>query len=443
MVHDRREQPSDDTAERETFSSGWGMIFGLLGVSIGLGNFWRFPYMMGIFGGGAFLAIYLLVVVTVGVPALLAELTLGRATGRGPVEAFVRAGMPAGRQIGQLLFAGVAMAMTYYLVVLGWLLAYFAMSFGWALGLNELSSDTFAALHARWPAQILCSAIVGAAAAAVVSRGVRQGIERVSSFSLPVFGVLTFGLVAWSVSLPGARQGLSYLFTFDWRALTPLAVMAAVGQAYFSLGLGGTFLVIYGSYLPADAPLPKRAISTAVGDVAASILAALVVIPVAFAHGLSPASGPPLLFEVMPAAFVAMPAGPVFGVLFFLGLLCIAFLSGVAAVEVLVGSLTDALGWSRGRSAWVVSAALVVAGLPAMLSLDYIVWSDLLWGSTMQPVGSVAAVMALAWGLGLPAVRRQLAKSDPVPRWINVWFFWVRYVVPVAVLVALFSGWLG
>ncbi len=443
MVPDSKKRASDGAEERETFSSGWGMIFALLGVSIGLGNFWRFPYMMGIFGGGAFLAIYLLVVVTVGVPALLAELTLGRATGRGPVEAFVRAGMPAGRQIGQLLYIGVAMAMTYYLVVLGWLLAYFAMSLGWALGLNELSSDTFAALHARWPAQMLCSAIVGAAAAAVVSRGVRQGIERVSRFSLPVFGVLTFGLVAWSVSLPGAGEGLRYLFTFDWRALTPLAVMAAVGQAYFSLGLGGTFLVIYGSYLPADAPLHRRAVSTAFGDVLASVMAALVVIPVAFAYGLSPASGPPLLFEVMPAAFVAMPAGPVFGVLFFLGLLCIAFLSGVAAVEVLVGSLADSLGWSRSRSAWAVSAALVVAGLPAMLSLDYIVWSDLVWGSTMQPVGSVAAVLALAWGLGLPAVRRQLVGSEPAPRWVNAWFFWVRYVVPAAVLVALFSGWLG
>ena len=432
-----------DAAGRETFSSGWGMIFALLGVSIGLGNFWRFPYMMGMFGGGAFLAIYLLIVVVLGVPALLAELTLGRATGRGPVEAFVRAGIPAGRPIGHLLFVGVAMAMTYYLVVLGWLLAYLVMSLGWAVGFNELSTETFAALHARWPVQMLCSAVVGAAAAAVVSKGVRQGIERISSFVLPVFGVLTLGLVAWSLSLPGAAEGFRYLFTFDWRALTPLAVMAAVGQAYFSLGLGGTFLVIYGSYLPPDAPLPRRAISTAVGDVAASILAALVVIPVAFAYGLSPATGPPLLFEVMPAAFVAMPAGPIFGALFFLGLLCIAFLSGVAAVEVLVGSLADSRGWSRSRSAWAISALLVVAGLPAMLSLDYIVWSDLLWGSTMQPVGSVAAVVALAWGLGLPSVRRQLEEAGVVPRWINAWFFWVRYVVPVAVLMTLLSGWLG
>ncbi|HJO03220.1 MAG TPA: sodium-dependent transporter [Acidobacteriota bacterium] len=443
MATNGNQRRPDAAAERETFSSGWGMIFALLGVSIGLGNFWRFPYMMGIFGGGAFLAIYLLIVVVVGVPALLAELMLGRATGRGPVEAFVRAGVPAGRQIGQLLFVGVAMAMTYYLVVLGWLLAYLVMSLGWALGLNEISSASFAALHARWPVQMLCSAIVAGAAATVVTRGVRSGIERISSVFLPVFGVLTLGLVAWSLSLPGAGEGFRYLFTFDWRALTPLAVMAAVGQAYFSLGLGGTFLVIYGSYLPADAPLPRRAISTAVGDVAASILAALIVIPVAFAYGLSPATGPPLLFEVMPAAFVAMPAGPVFGVAFFLGLLCIAFLSGVAAIEVLVGSLADSRGWSRGRSAWVISTLLVLAGLPAMLSLDYIVWSDLLWGSTMQPVGSVAAVVALAWGLGRSSVRQQLTRSGSCPWWVSAWFFWVRYVVPAAVLVALLSGWLG
>ena len=443
MATEAGQRHASGTTVRETFSPGWGMIFALLGVSIGLGNFWRFPYMMGIFGGGAFLAIYLLVVVVVGIPALLAELTLGRTTGRGPVGAFVRVGMPGGKQIGQLLFVGVAMAMTYYLVVLGWLLAYFIMSLGWALGINELSSTTFGTLHARWPVQMLCSAIVGGAAATVVSRGVRRGIERISSFFLPLFSVLTLGLVTWSLLLPGATEGIRYLFTFDWRALTPLAVMAAVGQAYFSLGLGGTFLVIYGSYLSADAPLPRRVISTATGDVVASILAALVVIPVAFAYGLSPATGPSLLFVVMPAAFVAMPAGPVFGVLFFLGLLCIAFLSGVAAIEVLVGSFADSLGWSRWRSAWTISGVLVVAGLPAMLSLEYIVWSDLLWGSTMQTVGSVAAVIALTWGLGLSSVRQELEKSGPAPWWFNAWFFWVRYVVPMAVLTALFSGWMG
>ena len=419
------------------------MVLALLGVAIGLGNFWRFPYMMGIFGGGAFLAIYVAVVVVVGVPATLAELTLGRATRRGPVGAFQAAGLPAGKQIGGLLFFGVAMAMTYYLVVLGWILAYFCLALAWLFGLAEMRAESFAALHANWPLQMLFAALVAAASGVVVSRGVRRGIERVSRAFLPLFGVLTVLLAMWSLSLPGAGAGLAYIFTFDWHALTPLAVMAAVGQAFFSLGLGGTFLVIYGSYLPDSAPLHYRTLTTVGGDLFASLLGVLVIMPVAFAYGLSPASGPPLLFEVLPSAFQAMPAGPLFAALFFLGLGAIAFLSGVAAVEVLVGSLRDLLGWSRRRTVWWVVAGLVLLGLPAMLSLDYIVWSDLVWGSTMQPVGSVAAMAALAWGLGRTRVRRELALSGQLPRWVNLWFVWVRWVIPIAVLLALLSGWLG
>ena len=428
---------------RETFSSVWGMVLALLGVAIGLGNFWRFPYMMGIFGGGAFLAVYLGVVVLVGVPAMLAELALGRHTRRGPVGAFAVAGLPAGRQIGGLLFVGVAMAMTYYLVVLGWILAFFLLSVGRLLGLAELTSESFAALHANWPVQVLCSSLVAAAAGTVVSSGVRSGIERISRVFLPMFAFLTVVLAGWALSLPGGRDGLRYVFTFDWSVLSARGVMAAVGQAFFSLGLGGTFLVIYSSYLPDDAPLHRRALTTAAGDVAASVLAVLVTMPVAFAFGLSPASGPPLLFEVLPAAFEVMPGGALFGALFFLGLGCIAFLSGVAAVEVLVGSLADARGIARSRSVWWVGAGLVLLGIPATLSLDYIVWSDLLWGSTMQPVGSVAAVTAVAWGLGRTKVRAELAKSGPVPRWVDFWFLWIRFVVPVAVILALLSGWLS
>jgi NSS family neurotransmitter:Na+ symporter len=419
------------------------MVLALLGVSIGLGNFWRFPYMMGIFGGGAFLVIYLVVVLAFGVPAMLAELALGRATRRGPVQAFEQAGLTAGKPIGLLLYVGVGMAMTYYLVVLGWLFAFFIVSVGRLAGVAELTPDTFGELHARWPLQMACSAVVAAAAAAVVSRGVRAGIERISRLFLPAFGVLTVFLAIWAMTLPGAAGGLRYLFTVDFASMTPRAVMAAVGQAFFSLGLGGTFLVIYGSYLPDDAPLRTRAFTTAAGDVAASILAVLVVMPVAFAYGLSPASGPPLLFEVLPVAFAQMPGGAFFGALFFLGLTCIAFLSGVAAVEVLVGTLVDTRGWSRQRTAWGVSAVLVVVGYPAMRSLDYIVWSDLVWGSTMQPVGSAAAMSALAWGLGHRVARKQLEHEGELPFWIGYWVFAIQYVVPGAVIIALLSGWLG
>ncbi len=429
---------------RELFSSRWGTALALIGVAVGLGNVWRFPYMMGLFGGGAFLLLYLGIVVLFGVPALMAELALGRHTRRGPLTAFAEAGLPAGRFLGGVLYFGVAMDMSYYLVVVGWILAYVVMALGNILGLvNDFGPQTFSKLQAQWPVQVLCAALVAMGCAEVVGRGVRVGIERVSRVFVPLFGVLMLLLVARSLTLPGAMEGVVYLLSPDWGAITPRAVLAAMGQAFFSLGLGGTFFVIYASYLPDKGSLRKRAFTTAGGDVAASLLAGLAIMPAVFATGLSPDSGPALLFEVVPAACAAMPGGMVFALVFFVGLGCVAFLSGVAAVEVLVGSLTETLGWPRRRTAWVLCTGLVIIGLPATLSLDYLFRSDLIWGSTMQPAGSVVALAALTWGLGRKVALSQFTDEDGnLPRWANAWFFWVRYVVPLAVITALVSGWI-
>jgi NSS family neurotransmitter:Na+ symporter len=281
------------------------------------------------------------------------------------------------------------------------------------------------------------------ASAEVVGRGVRVGIERVSRVFVPLFAVLMLLLAVRSLTLPGAIEGVVYLLDPDWGAVTPRAVLAAVGQAFFSLGLGGTFFVIYASYLPDRGSLRRRAFTTAGGDVAASLLAGLAIMPAVFATGLTPDSGPALLFEVVPAACAAMPGGMVFAFVFFIGLGCVAFLSGVAAVEVLVGSLTDTVGWPRRRTAWVLCGGLVIVGLPATLSVDYLFRSDLIWGSTMQPAGSVVALAALTWGLGRKGALDQFSDDEGnIPRWTSLWFFWVRFVVPIAVITALVSGWI-
>jgi NSS family neurotransmitter:Na+ symporter len=431
-------------AEREQFSGKWGVVFALLGVAVGLGNVWRFPYMMGLYGGGAFLVIYLLVVAMFGIPALIAELALGRATREGPLTAFATVGLPGGRVVGVALFIGVGMAMSYYLVVVGWILAYLAIALGNLVGaMDNFSAGTFDLLQHNTLLQVLCAALVAAASAEVVGRGVRRGIEKASSFFVPLFALLMVLLVARSVTLPGAMEGIAYLLSPDWSQLSRRGVLAATGQAFFSLGLGGTFFVIYGSYLQDTESLPRRALGTAAGDVVASLLAAFAVMPAVFATGLSPQSGPPLLFEVLPEACLQMPGGLLFAVLFFAGLGCVAFLSGVAAVEVLVGSLTDRWGFSRRASAWVVCGALVVVGYPATQSLDYLFYSDQIWGSTMQPLGSVIAVAALVWGLGRTRAGIQLAVEDGrIPAWTGVWFTWLRYVVPLGVLAALASGWI-
>ncbi len=436
-------------AEREQFAGRWGVVFALLGVAVGLGNVWRFPYMMGLYGGAAFLVIYLLVVTLFGIPALAAELALGRATRRGPLMAYSAAGLRGGRFFGVALFVGVGMAMSYYLVVVGWILAYFVISVANAVGLSDnFSAATFGWLQDNWPIQVLCAFAVAAASAEVVGRGVRRGIERASMFFVPLFAVLMILLAVRSLTLPGASEGVRYLFTPHWDELRrsgalAATVLAATGQAFFSLGLGGTFFVIYGSYLKDSESLSRRALGTAVGDVAASLLAAFAIIPAVFATGLSPTSGPALLFEVLPEACLRIPGGLLFAVTFFAGLGCVAFLSGVAAVEVLVGSLVDRLRFSRRAIAWGVCIGLVIVGLPATRSLEYLFLSDQIWGSTMQPLGSVIAVVALTWGVGRRrAVAQLAAQNGEVPSWVGAWYLWLRYVVPLGVLGALVSGWI-
>ncbi|MCH7826128.1 MAG: sodium-dependent transporter, partial [Acidobacteria bacterium] len=228
------------------FTGRWGAIFALLGVAVGLGNVWRFPYMMGLYGGGAFLLIYLLVVAIVGVPALMAELALGRATRQGPLSVYATAGIGAGKVVGVLLVIGVGMAMSYYLVVLGWILAYLGIAIANVVGATDnFSSATFGWLQTNWPLQVLCAAIVAAASAEVVGRGVKRGIEKASIVFVPLFGVLMVLLAIRSVTLPGAWEGIVYLVTPNWGDVTRQALLAATGQAFFSLGLGGTFFVIY------------------------------------------------------------------------------------------------------------------------------------------------------------------------------------------------------
>ena len=233
---------------------------------------------MGLFGGGAFLLIYLVVVALFGVPALMAELALGRSMRKGPLTAFAGAGIPGGKVVGGVLFLGVGMGMSYYLVVVGWVLAYCVLAFLNLLGVsNNFSSDTFAWLQENWPLQVLCAAVVAAASAEVVGRGVKGGIERASTVFVPVFGVLMTLLAVRSLTLPGAWEGVRYLFTPEWENVTRRAVLSATGQAFFSLGLGGTFFVIYGSYLSDEESLARRAVGTAAGDIVASLLAAFAV----------------------------------------------------------------------------------------------------------------------------------------------------------------------
>ncbi len=423
---------------RETYTSRLSLVLTMLGVAIGLGNIWRFPYMAGKFGGAAFVLVYVLASVLLGIPALAAEWALGRHTRRGPVGAFERAGFPFGRAVGWLLFVVMFAATGYYINALGWVLFY-AVGEGarllgapWAEG-AILPPATGFDLRS-FLLQCGFTAALIAACAAVLVRGLRAGIEKASKILIPALFFSLLVLMIRALTLPGAGEGVMWFIGhFDLSAFTPRVLAAAFGQVFFTLSLGGTMMVIYGSYLTPEHRLPGNAVITVAGDTAVGIFAGFAILPAVVSLGLLPASGPDLIFQTLPRVFAAIPLGGLFGLIFFVGLLGSGFLSAIAAYEVQVAALTDSTSLSRRQAVWWLALLIFLIALPPMPNLKIFLAWDLTFGSGMQTLGSLLAVLAVCWCMDRTTVLRELGGPSPGPM-IRLLYIWLRFVVPVLIL---------
>lgn len=474
--------PGDDAglfgpAGREIFGSRLGLLLTTVGAAVGLGNVWRFPYMTGQFGGTAFVALYLAAVLLIGIPALVAEWTLGRHTRRGPVGAFLRAGVPGGRALGWLFFGTVAAATAYYTLAIGWVVVH---------GLAQVTGLPGEGGPAAWLAggpdglpgsavlppetgfgprsfglQLVATGALVLAAVWVLRRGLRSGIEAASRVLIPVlFGTLLL-LIVRAVTLPGAGEGVGwFILKFEPADLTGSVTLAALGQAVFSLSLGGTFMVVYGSHMGEEEALVPNALWTAVGDTTAGLLAGLAIFPAVFALGLEPGAGPELLFSTLPRVFAEMPAGAAWGALFFLALGGGAFLSALAAYEVLVAGLVDEAGMERPRAVRLVAGLVFLLALPPMVNMEIFVPWDLTFGSGMQTFGALVAALTVGWALDRGAALEELAAGyraaadaggvqGPVgppaalhARRLRLLHLWIRWVIPAAIL-AVGLWWLA
>ena len=430
--------PVNEGAPRETFKSRLGGLMTIVGVSIGLGHVWRFPYMVGKFGGAAFVLFYTVVSVVIGVPALMTEFALGRHTRRGPVGAFELGGFPFGRQVGLFFFFVVTAATGYYSAVIGWVLYY---TIGQLAQAGNIAFDAAAILppdHGfvmrSFVLQMICTAIVLLACAAALLKGVRKGIEVVSSVILPAMTIVTVLVMVRALTLPGAMAGVRfYLLEFRFSDLTANVMAAAIGHAIFALSLGGTFMVVYGSYVHTEERLARPAWWTVIGDTGSSLIAGLAVIPAVFAFHLEPAAGPGLIFNTLPKVFAAMPVGWLFGALFFISLLGAGYLSDIGAVEVLVAGLTDNTRMTRRQAVWWMSAACFLLAIPPCINNAIFVPWDLTFGSGMQTLGSLLAVITVAWCMNRAAALQELfgAGDRPVPMWV---FYWIRFGIPVVII---------
>lgn len=406
--------PASPGASPSRWASDRGFLLAALGSAVGLGNVWRFSYVAGENGGGAFLLLYLAMVLAVGVPLLLAEFALGRSTQRESVAA-IHGVAPASpwRHLGWLSLAIATLVLAYYAVVAGWVLKYLSH---FVLGsYRELRQEGFAAAFGAYVARPLEPLAWHGAmlllATAIVAKGVHAGIERLSLALMPLLAALLVALVLHGATLPGFTRGAAFLFQPDWRAWRdPAVYLAALGQAFFSLGLAMGVMVTFGSYVAPAIRLPRAALLVALGDTLVAVAAGLVIFPAVFSFGQDPAQGPGLAFVVLPEVFAQMRWGAAVGTAFFLLLAVAALTSMVSLLEVPVAWLLRRSALSRPVASWATGALLFCLGVPA--SLGFGAWS----------------------GLRTPAGRNLLDAMD---------FAAVHVLLPLnGLLLALLLGWL-
>jgi len=441
---------------REHWGSRMGFIMASAGSAVGLGNVWKFPYMAGANGGGAFLIIYLGCVLFFGLSLVMAELAIGRTTQLNPVGAFRKLAGRGWSVVGGLGVATAFIILSFYIVVAGWTLAYVvfmgAGSFG---GLDVEQNGTIFTDFVSSPVQpLVYAAIFTVLMIGVVLGGVASGIERASKWLMPVLFLLLVVLAIRAITLPGAGAGLSFYLMPNWSEVTAGTWGGAVSQAFFSLSLGMGAMLTYGSYMSSEQNLPRDA-SMVVGlDTLVALLAGLVILPAVFAAGLEPGAGPGLTFMTLPAVFTEMPAGTLFGIAFFVLLSIAALTSAVSLLEVVVSYFVDEKGLSRPAATIGAGIVIFLIGVPVSLSQG--VWSDVtiagkgfldladfMTSSVMMPVGGLFIALFVGWFMGPRAVEALKSHPGQAMPLAGLWLFILRFVAPLGIAWILIQGFFG
>ncbi len=450
------------SVEREHWGSGPGFILATSGAVVGLGNIWGFPTQVGQGGGAAFVLVYLIAVVFICAPILVGEILLGRFTQLGPAGAVRRiAPLGAWPVVGLLAVTAGTFILSFYAVIAGWTVQYMWLAAGSGLSADpDGSAALFGELAANSPRNIAFTGLFIAATAWCVNRGIRRGIEAVSRPMMPLLFVLLLILAIRAVALPGAAEGLGFYLRSDLsHALNPEVIGAAVGQAFFSLSIGMGSLITYGSYLQRSQPIRFAALTTVGIDTATALLAGFIIFPVGFSiAGFDPAaSGPGLIFAVLPQLFAVLPGGPLFGAAFFLLLSGAAFTSTISLLEVPVAHAVDHWRWSRSRAVLAISAFIFAFSIPCVLSFSGSgflanipgiggTFFDLMvnvWNELALPLGGLLISLLIGWKWGARAAGEQLRREGPGFPEPSLWSFLIRFVSPAAIFVLIVMRTVG
>jgi NSS family neurotransmitter:Na+ symporter len=434
--------------KREEWKTHTGMILAMIGTEVGLGNIWRFPYLVGKFGGGTFLIPYITLLILVALFVMMCEWALGRSTKSGPLGAFRKIKFPFGREVGAWGIIGPFFLECYYVVITSWVLFYIGASF-FGLYYGE-DSMRFLVNFLASPWVFVGHFIVCLIISWILALGVQKGIERACKFMIPTLFFLLIIITIRSLTLPGAAQGVEFFMRPRWEFLfNPAAWIAALGQVFFTLSLGMSAMIIYGSYMKTKWGIPQNAIACALGNTSSSILAGFAIFPAAFALGMgaavSGAQSIGLTFVVLPQLFQKMPAGWFFGGLFFLLLTFGALSSAISIQEPAVAWLKEEFGLSRTKGALATGFLLWVLGLPFILNgfvvgglgtkLALLGKMDMIIGQVALPAFALMAVLAVGWTMKNKGFSE--INMNAKMRLSRLAWNWIRYVIPAATLLLL------
>jgi NSS family neurotransmitter:Na+ symporter len=423
---------------RGNWSCVLGFVLAAIGSAIGLGNVWRFPYITGLYGGGAFILVYLGCVLAVGIPIMLAEFLIGRKTQRNCVGAFrqLRSGSPW-IATGWLGVITGFVILSYYSVVGGWVLHYVSLSIrnSFAGSSPDEIAALFDGLVGSPSRQVIWHTIFMLITGGIVAGGIHSGIERGNKIMMPLLFLLLCFLLIYALQTEGAAKGIEFLLSPRWEQLTPTGVLNALGQAFFSLSLGMGAMITYGSYLGGQSNLVRSSFCVALGDTLVAILAGFVIFPLVFSFGLEPSAGPGLIFQTLPIAFSKLQAGALVGVAFFLLLTFAALTSAISLLEVVVAYFIDEWGWSRWRTTWTMGGIIFLCGTPsAVWGIEYM---DSLATTFLLPLGALLIALFTGWVLSRAERLAEFERDEIFTLPYLGWNILLRYVSPVAV-VAIF-----
>jgi neurotransmitter:Na+ symporter, NSS family len=424
--------------QREQWASSLGFVLAAVGSAVGLGNMWRFSYLTAEHGGAVFVLLYVILLLVVGLPIMLAEFAVGRGSSQSAVQAFVRMGAPRWKPLGYLFVASGVLILAYYAVIAGWVVRY-----GWTglvQGFGGDAGERFGVVAEGWDAVAL-QVVFMAITVGIVAMGIRGGIEKASVYLMPLLFLIVAGIALYAATLDGAGAGYREYLVPDFDALFNMEVFAAAAsQAFFSLSLGMGALLTYASYLSHRDNLPRESLTIAGVDFAVAFVAGLMVFPIIFALGLSAAVGESTvgtLFISLPGAFAEMgTTGRVIGILFFLALFVGALTSAISLLEVVVSASIDSLGWTRGKAALVGGVAITALGVPTALDLNWLTIYDSVTGKVFLVLGGLFVSLFVGWRMADP--EGEVRQGAEHVRWLPLWRTWLRFVIPIVLLLILF-----